>query len=205
MSNWNSPGNRCFVKHLEQWVKHIGREELRTESLLLLLLLLSHSSRATDCATPSLGFSRQEHWSGLPFPSPTESLSPSIFSVWIQFSHTVVFNSLWPHGMQHTRLTCPLPIPGTSSNSCPSSQWCHRAISSSAIPFSSCLQPLPGSDSFPMSQFFTSGGQSIRASALAAVLPMNIQDWCPLRWTGWISLQYKGLSRVFSNTTVKKH
>ena len=154
------------------------------------------------CATPSLEFSRQEHWSGLPFPSPTESLSPSIFSVWIQFSHAVVLNSLWPHGMQHARLTCPSPIPGTSSNSCPSSQWCHPAISSSAIPFSSCLQSLPASESFPMSQLFISGGQSIRASA--PVLPMNVQDWFPSGLTYLVSLLSKGLSRVFSST-IKNH
>ena len=105
----------------------------------------------------------------------------------------------------HTRLPCPSPPPGACSNSCPSSQWCHPTNSSSAIPFSSCLQSFPASRSFPMSQFFTSGGQSFGISASASVLPMNIQDWFPLGWTGWISLQSKGLSRVFSNTTVQKH
>ena len=113
--------------------------------------------------------------------------------------------TLRPHGLQHARLPCPSPIPGACSNSCPSSWWCHPTISSSVIPFSSCLQPFPASGSFPMSQFFTSGGQSIGASASASVLPMNIQDWFPLGWTGWISLLSKGLSRVFSNTTVQKH
>ena len=112
---------------------------------------------------------------------------------------------LWPNGPQHTRPPCSSPTPGVSSNSCPLSQWCHPTISSSVIPFSSHLQSFPASRSFHMSQFFTSGGQSIRISASASVLPMNIQDWFPLGLTGWISLQSKGLSRVFSNTTVQKH
>ena len=107
------------------------------------------------------------------------------------------------YGLQHARLPCPSPNPGACSNSCPLSQWCHLTISSSAIPFSSCLQSFPASGSFPRSQFFTSGGQSIGVSASA--LPINIQDWFPSGWTGWISLQSKGLSRVFSNTTVQKH
>ena len=123
----------------------------------------------------------------------------------VQFSHSVIFNYLWPHGLPHTRLPCSLPIPGACSNSCPSSQWCHPTISSSVVPFSYCLQSFPESGSFPVSQFFASGGQSIGVSASASVLPMNIQDWFPLRWTDWISLQSKGLSRVFSNTTVQKH
>ena len=121
----------------------------------------------------------------------------------IQFSHSVVSNSLRPHESQHARPPCPSPNPGVYPNSCPSSQWCHPVISSSVIPFSSCSQSLPGS--FPMSQFFAWGCQSIGVSALAPVLPMNIQGWSPLEWTGWISLQSKGLSRVFSNTTVQKH
>ena len=122
-----------------------------------------------------------------------------------QFSHSVVSNSLQPHGLQHTRTPCPSPTPGVYSNSCPWSQWCHPTISSSVIPFSSCLQSFPSSRSFPMSQLFASGGQSIGVSASASVLPMNIQDWSALGWTGWISLQSKGLSRVFTNTTVQKH
>ena len=122
----------------------------------------------------------------------------------VQFSHSVVSDSLWPHGLQDTRLPCPSPTPGVYSNSCPSNWWCHPAISSSVVPFSSCLQSFR-SGSFPMSQFITWGGQSIRASDPASVLPMNIQDWFPLGQTGWISLQSKGLSRVFSNTTVQKH
>ena len=112
-------------------------------------------------------------------------------------------DSLQPQGLQQARLPCPSPTPRACSNSCASSQWCHPNISSSVIPLSSCLQSFPPSVSFPMSQFFASGGQSIGASA--SVLPMNIQDWFPLGWTGWISLQSKGLSRVFSNTTVQKH
>ena len=113
-------------------------------------------------------------------------------------------NSLWPHGLQHAGLPYPSPTPGACSNSCPSSQWCHPTISSSIIPFSSCPQSLRASGSFPMSQFFASGGQSIGVSASASVLPMNNQDWFSLGWTSWISLQFKGLSRVFSNTTVQK-
>ena len=123
----------------------------------------------------------------------------------VQFSCTVKYDSLRPHGLQHARLPCPSPTPGACSNSCPSSQWNHPTISSSVVPFSSCLQSFPASGSFPMSQFFTSGCQSIGASASASVLPMNIQDWFPLGLAGWISLQSKGLSRVFSNTTVQKH
>ena len=123
----------------------------------------------------------------------------------VQFSHSVMSNSLWPHGLQHTRLPCPSPTSGAYSNSCPSNPWCHPTISSSVIPFSSCLQSFPWSGSFPVSQFFITGGQSIRVSASASVLPMTSQDWFPLGWTGWISLQSKGLSRVFSNTTVWRH
>ena len=114
-------------------------------------------------------------------------------------------NSLWLHGLQHARLPCPSPIPRIYSNSCPLSQWCHPPISSSVIPFSSNLQSFPASESFQMSQFFTSGGQSIGVSASTSVLSMNIQDWFPLGWTSWISLQSKGHSRVFYNTMVQKH
>ena len=121
-----------------------------------------------------------------------------------QFSQSVMSDSLWPHGLQHARPPYPSPAPKVYSNSCPLSQWCHLTISSSVVPFS-CLQSFPASGSFQMSQFFTTGGQSIGVSASASVPPMNIQDWLPLRWTGWISLQPKGLSRVFSNTTVLKH
>ena len=123
----------------------------------------------------------------------------------VQFSHSVVSDSLRPHGLQHIRPPCPSPTPGVYSNSCPLTRWCHPTISSSVVPFSSCLQSFPASKSFPMSQLFTSGGWSIGVSASASVLPMNKKDWSPLEWTGWISLQSKGLSRVFSNTTVQKH
>ena len=105
-----------------------------------------------------------------------------------QFSHLAMPDSLWPHGLQHSRLPCPSPTPGACSNSCPSSRWCHPIISSSIVPFSSCLQSFPASGALPMNQFFTSGSQSIGASAWASVLPMNIQDWFPLGLTGWISL-----------------
>ena len=141
-------------------------------------------------------------------------LLPIIPSLWVpfpplpissvQFSHSVMSDSLWPHRLQHTGLPFPPPSPGACSSSCPSSWWCHPTISSSLVPFS-CLQSFPASGSFPVSQFFTSGGQNIGVSASASVLPMNIQDWSLLGWTGWISLQSKGLSRVFSNTTVQKH
>ena len=106
----------------------------------------------------------------------------------VQFSHSFASDSLWPHGLQHTRSPCPSPTPGVYSNLCPLSWWCHPTISSSVIPFSSCFQSFPASDSFQMSQFFTSGDQTIGVSALASVLPINIQDWFPLSWTGWISL-----------------
>ena len=150
----------------------------------------------------------------------------------VQFSRSVVSDSFRPHELQHTRPPCPSPAPGVHPNSCSLSRWFHPAISSSVVPFSSCPQSLPASESFPMSQFFAWGGPSIRVSALASlpasesfpmsqffawggpsigvsalasVLPKNTQDWSPLGWTGWISLQSKGLSRVFSNTTVQKH
>ena len=129
---------------------------------------------------------------------------PNTFSS-VQFSRSVVSNYLRPHESQHARPPGPSPTPRVYSNSCPSSRWCHPAISSSVIPFSSCPRSLPASGSFPMSQFFASGGQSSGVSASVLVLPMNTQDWSPSGWTGWISLQSKGLSRVFSNTTVQKH
>ena len=123
----------------------------------------------------------------------------------VHFSRSVVSDSLPPHESQHTRPPCPSPTPRDYSNLCPLSPWCHPAISSSVFPFSSCLLSLPASGSFPMSQLFTWGGQSIGVSALASVLTMNTQDWSPLEWTGGISLQSKELSRVFSSTTVQKH
>ena len=123
----------------------------------------------------------------------------------IQFSCSVVFDYLQPHEPQPTRLPCPSPTPRVYSNSCPLRWWCHPTISSSVVLFSFCFQSFPASGSFQMSQFFISGGQSIGVSASTSVLPMNTQDWSPLGWTGWISLQSQGLSRVFSNTTVQKH
>ena len=123
----------------------------------------------------------------------------------VHFSCSVVCDSLWPHEPQHARPPCPSPTPGVHSDSCSSSRWCHPAISSSVVPFPSSPQSLPASESFPMSQLFTSDGQSIGISASTPVLPMNTQDCSSLGWTGWISLQSKGLSRVFSNTTVQKH
>ena len=132
-------------------------------------------------------------------------VSLEILQVWssVQFSCSVMSSSLHLHGLQHTRPPCPSPTPGVHSDSCQLSWWCHPTISSSVVPFSSRLRSFPASWSFPVSQFFASGGQSIGVSA--SVLPMNIQDWLPLGWTSWISLQSKGLSRVFSNTTIQKH
>ena len=135
---------------------------------------------------------------------PFISWHPSSFQP-VQFSRLVMSHSLWPHGLQLIRLPCWSPTPRACSNACPLSWWCHPTISSSVVPFSSCLQSCSASGSFPMSQFFTSGGQSIGVSASTSVLPMNIQDWFPLGLTGLISLQSRGSSRVFSNTTVQKH
>ena len=172
-----------------------------------------------------MGFCRQEYWSGLPCPPPGDLPNPGMepaslisalagrffttSTIWegssVQFSSvTVVSDSLQPHGLQHTRPPCPSPTPRVYSHSCPWSRWFRPTISSSVVPFSSCLQSFTASGSFPMSQFFPPGGQSIGVSASASVLPMYIQDWLPLGWTGWISLQSKGLSRVFSNTTVQQ-
>ena len=123
----------------------------------------------------------------------------------VQFSCSVLSNSLGPHGLQHTRPPCPSPTPRVCSNSCPLSWRCHPTISSSVVPFSSCSQTFPASESFPVSQLFAWGGQSIRVTPSASVLRMNIQDWFPFRWTFWISLQSKRLSTVFSNTTVQTH
>ena len=122
-----------------------------------------------------------------------------------QYSHSIMSDSLWPHELQHARPPWPSPNPAVYSNPCPLSRWCHPTISSSVVPFSSCLQSFPASGSFQMNQIFSSGDQSIRASLSASVLPFNIQDWFPLGWTCWISLLSKGFFRVFSNTTVQKH
>ena len=123
----------------------------------------------------------------------------------VQFSCSGMSDSLRPHELQHARPPCPIQTPGVHPNSCASSRWCHPAISSSVVPFCSCPQSLPKSESFPMSQLFAWGGQRIEVSASASVLPMNAQDWSPLGWAGWISLKSKGLTRVFSNTTVQKY
>ena len=130
---------------------------------------------------------------------------PQLFFASVKFNCSVVSNSLRPHEPQHSRPPCPSPTPRVHPNPWTLSHWCHPAISSSVVPSSSCLQSLPASGSFPMSQLFTWGGQSIGVSASASVLSKNTQDWSPLGWTDWISLQSKGLSRVFSNTTVQKH
>ena len=140
-----------------------------------------------------------------------EVLSPLTFCLrtisvqLVLFSRSLMSDSLWPHGLKHARPPCPSPTPKACSNSCPSSQWCYTTISSSVVPFSSCLQSFPAPGSFPRSQFFASGGLGIGVSASASVLPMNIQNWFPFGLTGWIFLQSKGLSRVFSNITVQKH
>ena len=131
------------------------------------------------------------------------TISCIVETSYVQFSPSVVSDSLWPHTLQHTRLPCPSPTPKPCSNSCPLSWWCHPTISSSVVPFS-WLQSFSASGSFPMNQFFASGGQRTETSASASVLPMNIQDWFPLGWTSWISLLSKELSRVF-NTTDQKH
>ena len=138
-------------------------------------------------------------------PTPFFFQSFLLRTIQFQFSRSVVSDSLWPHELQHARPHCPSPTPGVYPNSCPWNWWCYLTISSSVIPFSSRLQSFPTSGSFQMSQLFASGGQSSGVSASTSVLPMNTQDWFPLGWTGWISLQSKGLSRVFSNTTVQKH
>ena len=135
----------------------------------------------------------------------SSNIPPLQTSVSIQFSHSFVSNSLQPHESQNARPRCPSPTPGVHPNPRPLSQWCHPTILSSVIPFSSCPQLFPASGSFQMSQVFASGGQSVRVSASTSVLPMNTQDWSPSEWTDWISLQSKGLSRAFSNTTVQKH
>ena len=152
----------------------------------------SHCVSRKEMVVPRMGGRKQQQKRGL----------HAVQSNSVQFSHSVMSDSLQPHESQHARPPCPSPTPGIYSNSCPLSQWCHTAISSSVIPFSSFPQSLPASGSFPMSQLFTWGGQSNGVSVSASVLSMNTQDWAPLGWTGWISLQSKGLSRVFSNTTV---
>ena len=153
------------------------------------------------------GSTLQFHWldEGAGSHPPFSLITHPIQLLSVQVSCSVGSVSLWPHGLQHARLPCPSPTSWACLSSCPSSRWCHPTISSTVVPLSSCLQSFPASRSFQMSQFFASGGQSIGVSASASVLPMNIQDWFPLGLSGLISLQSKGLSRVFSNTTVQKH
>ena len=170
--------------------------KVKVKSLSCIQLLATPWTTAYQ-APLSMGLSRQEYWSGLPLPSPYICISS------VQFNRSVMSNSLRPHELQYARPLCPSPTPGVYPNPCPSCQWCHPPISSSVFPFSSCPQSFPASVS--MTQFFTSGGQSIGVSALTSVLPMNTQDSFPLGWTGWISLQSKGLSGAFSNTTVQQH
>ena len=163
-----------------QWVQSINNHEFLHPSLR------SPPPMQNSLSLSQKSFNLQEYpmpWFYHPFSS-------------VQFSHSVESDSLWPHESQHARPPCPSPTPRVYSNSCPSSRRCHPAISSSVIPFSSCSQTLPASESFPMNQLFTWGGQSIGVSASAPVLPMNTQDWAPLEWTGWISLQSKGLSKA---------
>ena len=152
-------------------------------------------------------FSRESSWST--YLNRVSWTAGRFITVWatreVQFSRSVVSDSFRPHEPQHARPPCPSPTPRVYPNPCALSWWCHPAISSSVIPFSSCPQSLPASGYFPMSQLFRTSGQSIGVSASASVPPMNTQDWSPLGWTGWISLQSKGIARVFSNTTVQKH
>ena len=185
-----------------------------------------------DCSPPDSSVhrilqARTLEWVAIPFSkgssrprnqTQVSRIAGGFFAVWasreitLYYIYSVQFSSvtqscltLRSHELQHTRPPCPSPTPRVYSNSCPSSRWCHPAISSSVIPFSSCLQSFPASGSFLMSQLFASGGQSIAVSASTSVLPKDTQDWSALGWTGWICLQSKGLSRAFSNTTVQKH
>ena len=148
------------------------------------------------------GAAKSQTWTATTIITRTCYLPPTVS---VQFSCSVVSDSLRPHELQHARPSCPSPTPRVHPNPCSSSQWCYLTISSSLVPFSSCPQSFPASGSFPMSQLFPSGGRSIGVSVLISVLPMNTQGWSPLGWTGWNSLQSKGLSRVISNTTVQKH
>ena len=180
------------------------------------VLILSHHQPGTDRETQKVKWERgkshiEKHQESEDSWKPAEEDFRPIGEVKydnassVLFSCSVMSDSLQPHEPQHSRPPCPSPTPWLYSNSCPLSQWCHPTISSSVIPFSSRLQSFSASGSFPMSQLFASGGQSIGVSASTSVRPMNIQDWFPLEWTGWISLLSKGLSRVFSNTIVQKH
>ena len=209
---WSGPWSKTFLASLvaqmvknptamqETQVRSLGWEDPLEKGMATHSSILAWRIPWTDTAggLQSMGSQRvRQDWA-------TSTFSSHLLSS-IQFSRSVMSNSLWHHRQQHTRVPYPSPTTGPRSNPCPLSWWCHPTISSSVVPFSSCLQSLPASGSFQMSQFFTSGGQSIGVSASESVLPMNTQDWSPLGWTGWISLQSKGLSRVFSNTTGQKH
>ena len=211
---------------MAQWLIFVEAESYMCAKSLQSCQILCDPVDSSPPGSSVYGISRQEQWSRLPCPPPGKFPNPgtepsSLMSLalaggffrasftwsWIQFSSvqfscSVMSNSLWPHGLQHTRLTCPSPTPGAYSNSCPSSQWCHSTISSSVIPFSS-HQSFPASGSFRMGQLFVSGGQSTGASASASLLPMNVRDWFLFRWIGVISLQSKGLSRVFPSERLK--
>ena len=207
MKNKTSIGAGCF-HHLLSWGYKLSSiaSPLKTCDCELswlnfkaqLVLLVAEPNHFNYAWTAIIGWCRQVSKS-------LTLLVDDIAHISVQFSHSFMSDSLPPHELQNARLSYPSLTPGGCSDSCPSSQWCHPTISSSVIPFSSCLQSFPTSGSFQMSQFFVSGGQNIGFSVSASVLPMNIQDWFPLELTGWISLQSKGLPRVFSNTTVQKH
>ena len=190
---WDSPGKNTGVGC--HFLLQCMKGKVKVKSLSGVWLFTTPWTAAYQ-APPSMGFPRQEYWSEVPSPSPIRKLvqefkqeaMASCMLVWgVQFSRSVVSNSLWPHKSQHTRPPCPSPTPGVHSDSRPLSHWCHPAISSSVIPFSSCPQSLPASESFPLSQLFAWGGQSIGVSALPSVHPMNTWDWSPLGWTGWTS------------------
>ena len=187
------------------WLSHLVGILMFTELLYHLKLYCKYFQGLWVFLSSYLFWGRDQgrFKSMLPLPPSSQSFLLILKFGSVHFSSSVVSNSLQSHGLQHARIFCLSPTPRACSNSCPSSWWYHPAISSSIVPFSSCHQSFPASGSFPMSQFFTSDDQSIGASA--SVLPMNNQDWFPLGWTGWISLQSKGLWRVFSNTTVQKH
>ena len=167
--------------------------------------LRPHGPQPTRLLCPRIFQARVLEWVAFAFSIQMSGKCKNKFLYTVQFSHWVVYDSLRPHGLQNARLPCPSPTPGVYSNSCLLSQWCHPAISSSVIPFSSCPLSFPATGSFPVSQLFTSAGQNIGVSASASVLQKNTQDWSPSGWTRWISLQSKGFSRVFFNTTVQKH
>ena len=187
-SNYTSLRPSPIIKRFSFW----GIESRQRTSVFSLLFY----------SLPQISFPPFAHWQS-EWGNSDSRVTGSFSSV--QFSRSVVSDSFRSQWLQHARLPCPSPTPGAYSNSCPLSQWCHPNISSSDIPFCSHLQSFPASGSFQMSQLFTSGGQRTGVSASTSVFPMNTQDWSHLGWTGWISLQSKGLSRVFSNTTFQKH